>query len=160
MTYKYPRAQDLPKPGFAAGPCLFKDTMQLAAFSSNTFFLGHAAMLINEGLPNYIVEKLKGKTPLQDKTVGILGMAFKANSDDERDSLSFKLKKLLEIEASKVYCADPYVRRDYFISAEELVEICDIIIVAAPHYEFKTLNISEDKILVDVWNFYGKGGTI
>ena len=160
MTHKYPRAQDLPKPGFAAGPCLFKDTMQLAAFSSNTFFLGHAAMLINEGLPNYIVEKLKAKTPLQDKTVGILGMAFKANSDDERDSLSFKLKKLLEIEASKVYCADPYVKRDYFISAEELIGICDIIIVAAPHHEYETLNISKDKILVDVWNFYGKGGTI
>jgi len=160
MTHKYPRAQDLPKPGFAAGPCLFKDTMQLAAFSTNTFFLGHAAMLINEGLPNYIVDKLKGKIDLQNKTVGILGMAFKANSDDERDSLSFKLKRLLEIDSRKVYCADPYVKRDYFISAEELVEICDIIIVAAPHDDFKTLNISEDKILVDVWNFYGKGGIL
>jgi len=116
-------------------------------------------MLINEGLPNYIVEKLKEETDLQNKTVGILGMAFKANSDDERDSLSFKLKRLLEIESRKVYCADPYVKRDYFISVEELIEICDIIIVAAPHHEFKTLNISADKILVDVWNFYGKGGT-
>ena len=159
MTYKYPRAQDLPKPGFAAGPCLFKDTMQLAAFSTNTFFLGHAAMLINEGLPNYIVDKLKGETDLQNKTVGILGMAFKANSDDERDSLSFKLKRLLEIESKKVYCADPYVKRDYFISTEELIDICDIIIVASPHEKFRTLSISEDKKLVDIWNFYGKGGT-
>ncbi|MFC1972204.1 nucleotide sugar dehydrogenase, partial [Chloroflexota bacterium] len=92
MTYKYPRAQDLPGPGFAAGPCLFKDTMQLAAFSINTFFLGHAAMLINEGLPNYIVQNLKQQTDLQYHTIGVLGMAFKANSDDERNSLSFKLK--------------------------------------------------------------------
>ncbi len=49
----YPRAADLPGPGFAAGPCLFKDTMQLAAFKADHFPLGHAAMLINEGLPAY-----------------------------------------------------------------------------------------------------------
>ena len=51
----YPRAADLPGPGFAAGPCLFKDTMQLAAFTSDHFPLGQAAMQINEGLPAYIV---------------------------------------------------------------------------------------------------------
>ena len=134
--------------------------MQLAAFSTNTFFLGHAAMLINEGLPNYIVEKLKGKTDLQNKTVGILGMAFKANSDDERDSLSFKLKRLLEIESKKVYCTDPYVKRDYFVGAEDLVRICDIIIVATPHEEYKRLHIGDHRLLVDVWNLYGKGVTV
>ena len=154
MSHNYPRVQDLPEPGFAAGPCLFKDTMQMAAFSSNTFFLGHAAMLVNEGLPNYIVEKLKGKTDLQNKTVGILGMAFKANSDDERDSLSFKLKRLLEMEANRVYCADPYIKRDYFVTAEELVDKSDIIIVATPHDNYRTLNIGKDKLLVDIWDFY------
>lgn len=160
MTYKYPRAKDLPSPGFAAGPCLFKDTMQLAAFSNNSFFIGHAAMLINEGLPNYVVQRLKEKTDLKGKSVGILGMAFKANSDDDRDSLSFKLKRILELEAKKVYCSDPYVKRDYFVSDEELINICDIIILATPHEQYRTLTIEEDKVLVDVWNFYGKGGTI
>ncbi len=158
MTYNYPRTQGLPGPGFAAGPCLFKDTMQLAAFSNNSFFLGHSAMLINEGLPNYIVQKLKQSTNLREKTVGVLGMAFKANSDDERNSLSFKLKKVLELEAKKVYCSDPYVKRDYFINAEEMINLCDIIVLAAPHKEYKKLKISEDKQLVDIWNFYGKGG--
>lgn len=160
MTYNYPRTQGLPRPGFAAGPCLFKDTMQLAAFSNNTYFLGHAAMLVNEGLPNFIVQKLKSKTDLSNSNVGILGMAFKANSDDERDSLSFKLKRLLEIEAKAVYFTDVYIKRDYFISAEELVKICDIIIVAAPHEDYRSLNISEDKLLVDIWNFYNKGGVV
>jgi len=158
MTYNYPRTQGLPRPGFAAGPCLFKDTMQLAAFSNNTYFLGHAAMLVNEGLPNFIVQKLKSKTDLSNSNVGILGMAFKANSDDERDSLSFKLKRLLEIEAKAVYFTDVYIKRDYFISAEELVKICDIIIVAAPHEDYRSLKIGEDKLLVDIWNFYNKGG--
>lgn len=158
MTHNYPRAQDLPGPGFAAGPCLLKDTMQLAAFSANTFFLGYAAMLVNEGLPNHILQKLKQQTGLTDKKVGILGMAFKANSDDERDSLSFKLKRLLEMEAGRVYCADPYVKRNYIIPAEELVELCDIIIVACPHDDYRALEIKEDKLLVDIWNFYNRKG--
>jgi UDP-N-acetyl-D-mannosaminuronic acid dehydrogenase len=158
MTYKYPRTQGLPGPGFAAGPCLFKDTMQLSAFGNNSFFLGHAAMLINEGLPNYIVQRLKDETDIRDKNVGILGMAFKANSDDDRDSLSFKLKKVLELEANKVYCSDPYVKRDYFIDADKLIDLCDIIILAAPHEKYRHLQVGKEKKLVDIWNFFGRGG--
>ena len=94
----YPRAADLPGPGFAAGPCLFKDTMQLAAFTADHFPLGQAAMQVNEGLPAYIVSALERRYGgLQGKTVGILGMAFKAESDDPRASLSYKLRKLLSL---------------------------------------------------------------
>jgi len=157
MRYKYPRAKDFPPAGFTAGPCLFKDTMQLAAFNNNTFFLGHAAMLINEGLPNFIVQRLKDKYSLKDKTVGILGMAFKANSDDKRESLSYKLKKILEIEAKKVLCSDVYIHEEGFVSAHELIRNSDIVILGAPHKEYKDLIINH-KILVDVWNFYAKGG--
>src|SRR5439155_21275891 len=75
----YPRAADLPAPGFAAGPCLFKDTMQLAAFTTDHFPLGQAAMQVNEGLPAYIVSALERRYDgLQGKTVGVLGMAFMA----------------------------------------------------------------------------------
>ena len=62
LAYDYPRAADMPGAGFAAGPCLFKDTMQLAAFTDNSFQLGHAAMLVNEGLPLYLVSQLE-QTP-------------------------------------------------------------------------------------------------
>jgi UDP-N-acetyl-D-mannosaminuronic acid dehydrogenase len=158
MTYKYPRTQGLPKAGFAAGPCLFKDTMQLAAFSNNSFFLGYCAMLINEGLPNYIVQRLKEKTDLREKTVGILGMAFKANSDDDRDSLAFKLKAILQIEAKALYCTDPLVKRDYFINVDKLINSCDIIVLAAPHDEYRNLKFKKNQVVVDVWNFYNKGG--
>ena len=157
ITHKYPRAQGMPKPGFAAGPCLGKDTMQLAAFSGNRFFLGHAAMLVNEGLPDYIVQKMKASTDLANQSVGILGMAFKANSDDERDSLSFKLKALLEFEAKKVYCSDPYVKRDGFVDPIELINMCDVIVLATPHDDYRNLHITEDKMLIDVWNLYGRG---
>jgi UDP-N-acetyl-D-mannosaminuronic acid dehydrogenase len=158
ITYKYPRAESFPSAGFAAGPCLFKDTMQLAAYSNNNFFLGHAAMLINEGLPNYIVQTLKEKHPLQEKTVGILGMAFKANNDDGRESLSYKLKKILEIEAGRVLCSDVYAEREDFIPADRLVRESDIIILGAPHREYAGLAIDPGKTLIDIWNFYGKGG--
>ena len=157
MRYNYPRAKNFPSAGFAAGPCLFKDTMQIAAFDNNKFFLGHAAMLINEGLPNFLVQKLKEKYSLQGKVVGILGMAFKANIDDKRESLSYKLKKILEIEVGKVLCSDEYINEEGFVTANELIKNSDIIVLGAPHKEYKDL-IIKDKILVDVWNFYGKGG--
>lgn len=161
ITYKYPRAKNFPKAGFAAGPCLFKDTMQLAAYSKNNFFLGHAAMLVNEGLPNFIIGMLKAKHLLSQKSVGILGMAFKANNDDKRESLSYKLKKMLTIEAKKVFCSDVYIKEDGFIdNPDDLISRCDIIILATPHKEYANLRFAKEKTVVDIWNFYGKGGII
>lgn len=158
ITYNYPRAKNFPGAGFAAGPCLLKDTMQLVAYSNNSFFMGHAAMLVNEGLPNFIVQRLKEKYVIKTKTVGILGMAFKANNDDKRESLSYKLKKILEMEAKKVICSDEYIQETNFISSKELMKDSDIIILATPHKEYVGLEIGQEKILVDPWNFYGKGG--
>ena len=97
----YPRMQSLARPGFAAGPCLLKDTMQLGAFNHGSFVLGQAAMMINEGLPYLIVQDVKRAYPLADMTVGILGMAFKPNSDDPRSSLSYKLRKVLLLECKQ-----------------------------------------------------------
>ena len=92
----YPRATDLPGPGFAAGPCLLKDTMQLAAFTPDHFPMGQSARQINEGLPAYLVAAMERRYgDLTGRRVGILGMAFKGESDDPRDSLSYKLRKLL-----------------------------------------------------------------
>jgi len=160
IIYKYPRAQSFPPSGFAAGPCLFKDTMQLAAFSNNTFFLGHAAMLINEGLPNFIVQKLKEKYAMKEQVVGILGMAFKGDSDDSRESLSYKLKKILEIESKKVLCTDPFVKDNSLIGMDEVITHSDILILGAPHKLYKQIDIDfSSKIVVDIWNFFGKGGS-
>lgn len=157
MTFNYERARDLPGPGFAAGTCLFKDAMQLAAFNNNSFYLGHAAMLINEGLPNYLLDKLKQKYDLKEITAGILGMAFKANIDDKRESLSYKLKKMLVFECKKVLCSDVYIQEEGFVSPEEIIKECDLIILATPHREYASLEIPENKIIVDIWNLWGKG---
>jgi UDP-N-acetyl-D-mannosaminuronic acid dehydrogenase len=159
-TDNYPRIKGLPKAGFAAGPCLFKDTMQLAAYSNNNFFLGHSAMLINEGLPGFIVQKLKEKHPLKEMTVGILGMAFKGDSDDPRESLSYKLKKQLELETQKVLCTDPLVKDDSLVPLDEVLAKSNMVVVGAPHSAYKNLNFPPSTIVVDVWNFFGKGGTL
>lgn len=156
MTKDYPRAQDFPKPGFAAGPCLFKDTMQLSASAANTFFLGHSAMLVNEGLPNYVVERLKRRFPLRDLIVGILGMAFKADVDDKRDSLSYKLRDLLSFEVKELLISDPYIKSAKFIDEDELVRQSDLIIVATPHSQYKNLNYN-GKTVIDIWNLHGEG---
>jgi UDP-N-acetyl-D-mannosaminuronic acid dehydrogenase len=157
LTRDYPRMTGLPKGGFAAGPCLFKDTMQLAAAYNNNFWLGHAAMLVNEGLPSFIVRRLKEEHDLSRMTVGILGMAFKADSDDPRESLSYKLRKSLEYEAAETLCTDVYIDDPSFVSLEEVLERADLVVVGAPHREYRALEIPESKIVVDIWNIYGKG---
>jgi UDP-N-acetyl-D-mannosaminuronic acid dehydrogenase len=153
----YPRAKDLPGPGFAAGPCLFKDTMQLAAFTSDHFPMGQAAMQINEGMPAYIVSALERRHgSLRGRTVGILGMAFKAESDDIRASLSFKLRKLLEWAGARVLCADPYVTDDRLSPLEEVLERSEMLVIGAPHRAYHSLDLSGREV-VDIWNATGEG---
>ncbi len=159
ITFEYPRAEDLPNAGFSAGPCLFKDTMQLAAFSNNNFALGHSAMLVNEGLPLYLVSKLEEKHDLSNMSIGILGAAFKGESDDIRSSLSYKLKKILEFKAKKVFMTDPYVTVDEdLISLENTIRDSDILILASPHNVYR--QISTTKPIIDIWNLFGNGNLI
>ncbi len=156
IIFDYPRAKDLPGAGFCAGPCLFKDTMQLHAFSGNHFPLGNSAMLVNEGLPDYIVERLKLQFDLNALTIGILGMAFKGDSDDVRSSLSYKLKRILSFEANVVLTSDPFVVDDVdLVDKEYLLDQSDIIIIAAPHTQYSS--ISTTKPVVDLWNKLGRG---
>lgn len=150
VKFNYPRAADLPRAGFAAGPCLLKDTMQLAAFSNNNFQLGNSAMTANEGLPLRIVERLKRQYELKNLTVGILGMAFKAESDDPRASLSYKLKRILQFEAKTVLTTDPYVKDDEDL--KELDFVCaasDVLILATPHAIYREMRF--DIPVVDTW---------
>ena len=156
LAQDYPRAADMPAAGLAAGPCLFKDTMQLAAFNNNNFALGHTAMTINEGMPLYLVHRLEQRFDLKSLTVGVLGMAFKGGSDDTRSSLSYKLKRILAFKAGGVLCTDPYVTTDPALRPlPDVIAKSDLLVIAAPHPEYREL--VTDKPVADMWNILGKG---
>ena len=151
MKYEYPRAEHFTKAGLAAGPCLFKDTMQLSAFYNNQFFLGQAGMLVNEGLPNFLIEKLEQKMgTLKNKNIVILGMTFKPNNDDTRESLSFKVKKMLSFKMANVICSDPYLGDT--IGMDEALKNADGVILGVPHNEYRNLKINVP--FVDCWGVW------
>jgi UDP-N-acetyl-D-mannosaminuronic acid dehydrogenase len=152
MKQDYPRMSSFPSAGFTAGPCLLKDTLQLAAASNYQFGLGHAAMHVNEGLPAFVVDDMRRRFPLHEMTVGILGMAFKAESDDIRSSLSYKLKKLLRLHARQVLTTDPFVTTDpRLLPVETVVAQSDVLVLATPHRVYRTLDLGGTP-LVDIWN--------
>ena len=152
MMENYPRMSGFPSAGFAAGPCLLKDTMQLANLSRNANFLAQAAMNINERMPEYLIQLIKKTHVLEKAKVGILGMAFKANIDDIRDSLSFKLRKLLSFEGAEVKCSDEFVNDPKYISKEDLIDYSEIIIIGAPHDVYKNIKLTSNKKLFDIWS--------
>lgn len=156
MIEDYPRAADLPGAGLAAGPCLFKDTMQLASVTGGSFPLGHSAMLVNEGLPDYLAKRIEARHDLSSMTVAILGMAFKAESDDRRSSLSYRLKRVLRFRAERVLTTDPFVRDDpELLPLDEVLAAADLVVIGAPHAQYRDLPISCE--VVDVWNLRGDG---
>ena len=152
----YPRMRDLPGPGLAAGPCLYKDTLQLAAFSSHQFSLGYAAIQSNEGLPAFLLSQLEERYNLREMTVGLLGMAFKKDSDDTRSSLSYKIKKLLRHKAKRVLTTDPFVTTDPELRpVDEVVAGSDVLVVCVPHTGYRQLDLT-GKTVVDIWNLYAR----
>ena len=152
MKRHYPRMESIPGPGFTAGPCLMKDTMQLFAFQKHDFILGQVAMTINEGLPNFIVELLARQFDLRKTRVGILGMAFKAESDDIRESLSYKLGKLLRFHGAQVFYSDEYAKDPTFVDKETLVRECEVVVVGVPHHAYGSFRVPAGKHVVDLWS--------
>ena len=151
MKHNYPRLKSMPRPGFAAGPCLVKDTMQLSAFARNQFGLGHAALLINEGLVLHVVEVLKRHYDLATMAVGLLGMAFKAESDDTRASLSYKFKKVLNGQARAIMTTDPFVTTDPdLMPLDAVIAQSDLMILCAPHAVYRNADF-KGKPVFDVW---------
>lgn len=146
-------------PGLTGGPCLFKDGFFLIGDVPFADLIA-TSWKINESIPLFLIKKVRERTKLEGKKAVILGLAFKAEIDDIRESLAFKVKKALERERAKVFLHDPYVP-GYQSNLDEILKGADLIFLATNHNFYKQLDIKSIKKLVskncvicDVWNVF------
>jgi UDP-N-acetyl-D-mannosaminuronic acid dehydrogenase len=158
----YPRG-GMKLPGFTAGTCLRKDF----AFSeerSNAPGMLLAVSRVNESVPLFLVQGMKRRLggSLKDKKIAVLGLAFKSDTDDERDSLSYKLVRLLERELADVAIHDPHVPTPTSSLGDAVLD-ADAVVVATNHSEFASPDVlrqiadgaKRDALVVDPWNVWG-----
>jgi UDP-N-acetyl-D-mannosaminuronic acid dehydrogenase len=161
----YPRG-GIAQPGFTAGTCLRKD-FTFSEERSNAPGMLLAVSRVNESVPNFLVQGMRRRSPeatLNGRKVAVLGLAFKGNTDDERDSLAHKLVRLLERELADVAVHDPVVA-----SPTQPLEVAlheaHVVVVAANHAAFSPADTraaigalaAPDCLVVDPWNHLGSG---
>ncbi len=146
-------------PGLTGGPCLFKDGFFLIGDVPFADLIA-TSWKINESIPLFLIKKVRERTKLEGKKAVILGLAFKAEIDDIRESLAFKVKKALERERAKVFLHDPYVP-GYQSNLDEVLKGADLIFLATNHNFYKKMDIASVRKLVsktcvvcDVWNIF------
>jgi UDP-N-acetyl-D-mannosaminuronic acid dehydrogenase len=157
MRKGYERNINLPSAGFSAGPCLLKDTMQLRSFYEGNFELGLAAMKINENnVVDLIIKKVKNIKNYKKKIIGIMGVAFKAETDDIRDSLSVKIINKLKKNKLKVVFTDEYYIDKKSLTLSNFIKKSDIIIIGVPHNKYKKIKFPQSKKYIDIWGIAEK----
>ncbi len=157
----YPRG-GIAQPGLTAGTCLRKDfTFSEERSAAPGMLL--AVSRVNESVPLFLLEGAKRRMgTLANRKVAVLGLAFKADTDDERDSLAHKLIRLLERELADVFVHDPHVATPT-LSLEEALADAELVVVASNHSEFcdpRTLTViaetaAQDCLVVDPWTCWG-----
>ena len=151
MQFGYERNINLANSGFTGGPCLLKDTMQLRAFYKNKFYLGTSSMKVNKGMIELVIKKLKKIKNHKKKIIGVLGMAFKAETDDIRDSLSIELIRKLKKKNLNIIYSDVYYKNKNTLDTQNLIKRSNIIIIGTPHKKYLKLRFPKNKIVIDIW---------
>lgn len=163
VNYKYKRG-GLSLPGLTAGPCLFKDGFFLISDLPFTDLIT-TSWKINESIPNLLVKRIRERIKLERKKVVILGLAFKSEIDDIRESLSFKARKAFLRERSRVFLHDPYVASYVNQKIEndvyKVIKGADVVFIATNHKGYRSLDIKKvgnlvkkNCIFCDVWNVF------
>ncbi len=155
VKHNYPRA-NVPKPGFAKGPCLGKDAWILLSSSPNLFsFTGviSSAFRVNEGLPYFIFNEVKKRIDTSKAKIAVLGLTFKKDCDDTRDSLSMKLLKILKNEFVSFETHDPYVDKK---DIKKFLEDKNVVIITINHSFYEDIDITQyvkkGTLISDIWN--------
>lgn len=158
----YPRG-GLKQPGFTAGPCLYKDGFFLLD-SVPYVELISAAWRINETVPGYLIEQIRRHKEISGSTVLILGLSFKKNIDDPRNSLSYKAKKVFQRRGATVLLHDPYLAPG---DLPALLARADVVLVAMNHDAYADLGLDflrqhakRGCVVCDIWNIFGVGRII
>lgn len=149
----------LAMPGLTGGPCLFKDGFFLISDVPFADLIA-TSWKINESIPLFLINKVRQRRKLEGKKAVVLGLAFKADIDDIRESLAFKVKKALERERAVVYLHDPYIS-EYQSDLDEVLKDADFVFVATNHTYYKKLSmenikklVSRNCVICDVWNIF------
>lgn len=153
----------LKRPGLTSGPCLYKDGFFLVNKFPFTDLVS-VAWKINETVPYFLIEQMKKEKPLAGACAALLGLAFKKNIDDDRNSLSHKAVKLLEAEGCQVLIHDPYLRPG---SLEALLPQADFVVIATGHDHYRDLGavrfhalLKPGTVVCDVWDVFRQGRVV
>jgi UDP-N-acetyl-D-mannosaminuronic acid dehydrogenase len=161
INHDYPRG-GIAMPGLTAGTCLRKDFV-FSEERSNAPGMLLAVSRVNEAVPLFLVEGIKRRvSDLASRKIAVLGLTFKRDTDDERDSLSPKLIRMLERELADVAVCDPHARTPTTPLADA-VRDAEVVIIATNHSEFEgqaalrtiVSSVPADCLLVDPWNALG-----
>lgn len=149
----YPRASHYMGAGLTGGPCLPKDAFMMRQSFEKWDLLGSQVQRVQELMPDFLVQQLEKKMgTLENKKILVLGLAFKANSDDERGSRVSQLILVLKEKKSQILLTDPYLKPEP--SLLSLLQEADGVLLACPHASYQNLQI--EKPFVDCWNFWGE----
>ena len=113
-------------------------------------------MEVNEGMQKYIIQNLERTYNLKKKTIGLLGLTFKADSDDIRDSLAIKLLNYLKRKKIKTLYSDEFFSLEGSVNIKDLINRSDIIIISSPHKAYKKIKLPKNKVLIDIWGHTNK----
>jgi UDP-N-acetyl-D-mannosaminuronic acid dehydrogenase len=150
----------LKSPGLTGGPCLYKDGFFLTGKIPYNELIA-SAWKIHETTPAYLVEQVRALRPIDGAVAAVLGLAFKKNIDDPRNSLAYKLRKILLTEGAEVRVHDPFIAS---APLEQVLAGADLVFIAMNHDTFASLTPDElrrrvkpDAVVCDIWNMLGTG---